>query len=138
MQTPTMAGGRYRHGGPSWLPSVRHRGLSAEASAITRPEITCPLACPGLQARHHRLAPVVLVRFGRLRRSFLDPFPAMAFFAEAFDGCGTDALARLLRHRFDDLLNVFRGVVEILIHFLLLFSREESRTAAPGTIIEPD
>ncbi len=59
----------------------------------------------------------------------------MAFFDETFDGFGTDALLRLLLHRLDDFLDVFGGVVEILIDFLLLFCIEDGRAAAPGTII---
>lgn len=59
----------------------------------------------------------------------------MAFFDETFDGFGTDALLRLLRHRLDDFLDIFGRVVEILIDFLLLFRSEDRRAPAPGTII---
>jgi hypothetical protein len=93
------------------------------------------LAFTGLQSSNHLLAAAVLVRFWRFRWGLLDPFPDMAFFDETFDGFGTDSLTRLLLHRLDDFLDVFGGVVEILIHFLLLFSIEDRRTSATGTII---
>jgi hypothetical protein len=59
----------------------------------------------------------------------------MAFFDETFDGFGTDALLRLLLHCLDDFLDVFGGVVELRIDFLLLFRIEDGRTTAPGTLI---
>jgi hypothetical protein len=59
----------------------------------------------------------------------------MAFFDEAFDRFGPDALPRLLFHRLDDFLDVFGGGVEILMDFLLLFGIEDGRAAAPGTIL---
>ena len=117
------------------MPSVRQIRLSAEARTIKIPEITFPAAFTGVQARNPLLAPALLVRFWRLRRGLLDAFPAMAFFDEPCDRFGTDALTRLLLHGFDDFLDVFGRVVEIRIHFLLLFSIQDRRTSAPGTII---
>ena len=120
------------------MPSLRPRRLSAEASPSTIPESTFPLAFTGVHASNDLLAAAVLVRFWRWRRGLLEPVPDRAFFDETFDGFGTDALPRLLLHRLDDLLDVFGGVVEILIHCLLLFSSAERRTSATRTILETD
>jgi hypothetical protein len=75
------------------------------------------------------------VRFWRFRRRLLDAFPDRAFFDEPFDGFGTDALPCLLLHRLDDFLDVFGGVIEIRRDGLLLFSREDRRASAAGTIL---
>lgn len=131
-----MAGGWPGNGGAYRVPSIRERRLSAAARTITIPAITCPVACTGVQAPHPGVTPAVFVRFWRWR--LLAPFPARAFFADARAGLGPDARARLLLHRFADVLDVLRGVVAIRIDFLLLFRMKEGRPSAAGTIREPD
>ena len=138
MQTPTMTGGRHRHRGADGLPRVGERGLSAAARPIKIPQGTLPAVFTGVQAGDHLLPPGGAVRVWRLGRRLLDPFPAMAFFEEPFDGFGPDALARLLCHRLHNLLDIFGGVVKGGIHLLLLVHREDRRPSAPGTIRETD
>jgi hypothetical protein len=94
------------------------------------------LAVPGWHARQHCLAPAVWVRFWRLRRGLLEPLPAMAFCEDTCDGFGPDTRLRLVLHRRDDVLDVFGGVVAILIHFVLLCRSAACRTSATGTILE--
>ena len=86
MQTPTMTGGGHGHRGAEGLPRVWERGLEAEARPIKIPQVTLPAVFTGLQAGDHLLPPGVAVRVWRLGRRLLDPFPAMAFFEEPFDG----------------------------------------------------
>jgi hypothetical protein len=135
IQTPTMACGRPCHGGASRLPRVRQRGLSAEASPLKIPESTVPVACTGLQAGDQLLATAVLVRGGRLRRGPLQAFPEVAVLEQTVAGFGPHAFARLLLHRLDDFLDIFGGVVEILVHCVLLFRSADRRTSTPGTIL---
>src|SRR5207244_3880399 len=99
------------------------------------PEITFPLAFTGLQACDHLLATAVLVRCWRLRRGPLNAFPDVAFFDQTFDGFGTHAFARLLLHRLDDFLDIFEGVVEILVHCFVLFVRDDRSTSTQWTCI---
>jgi hypothetical protein len=138
MQTPTMAGGRHCPGCASRLPGVREIRLSAAPSPITLPKLTLCVAFTSWQASQHRLATAVFVRFWSVRRRGLEPLPARALFEDARAGFGTDARAGLLVHRFDNLLDVLRRVVEPRLHFLLLVSREERRPSAPGPILSPD
>jgi hypothetical protein len=118
------------------LPSIRDTGSSAKACPIKIPQSTFTSCFTLLSVVHEQFAPFILVRIRRFGGGFAHPFPDVAvFFHESFNSFGTDTLSGLLLQLMDDVLEVFGGILQILLDLLLLVEAECRSTSGARLVV---
>ena len=126
----------YLNGVAYWLPSIRDTGSEAKACPIKIPQITFTNCFTLLKLVNEPFTTFILVRIRRFGGTFANPFPDVAvFFHESFNGCGTDMLPGLLLQLMDDLLEVFGGILKILLDLLLLVEAECRSTSGARLVL---
>jgi len=126
----------YLNGVAYWLPSIRDTGSEAKACPSKIPQITCTNCFTLLQLVHSHFPPFILVRIRRFGGTFANPFPDVAvFFHESFHGFGPDMLPGFLLQLMDDLLEVFGGILQILLDLLLLVAAECRSTSGARLVL---